>query len=105
MSSKLQIHRQELSVEPELADLERAALPCTTTCRATITARRHTQYISNRFRDALIVDGTYFIDAGKSSHEVKVGIEVQKFQPEIGTLTTRWATTDTYGGEPYRRYT
>ncbi len=104
MSSKLQIHRQELSVNPTSPTWNERPYQYDYVSGYYYGAPS-SQYISNRFRDALLVDGTYFLDAGKSSHEIKVGIEVQKFEPQIGTYHNEMGYTYTYGGEPYRRYT
>ncbi len=76
-----------------------------TTPGSIVTVQRTISTLPLRYRDALLVDGTYFIDAGKSSHELKVGVDVQKFNPNIGTIRNPMGRNYTWDGEPYFRYT
>ena len=102
MSSKLQIHRQELNTEPKSPTWNQAPYQYDYTWVYNYGAP-WTHYISERYRDALLVDGTYFIGTGGSSHEIKAGIDIQRSAPNAGTWHNQMGYVHTDNGVPYTR--
>jgi hypothetical protein len=86
MSGKLQIHRQELNVEPD-SPLWGTDVPnIDDNWWGYNYGAPADHYQSLRYRDGLLIDGTYFYDSGEHSHQFKGGIEYLDNHPEVGTI-------------------
>lgn len=61
-------------------------------------------YHSMRARDGLLTSGSYFLDAGTSTHQLKAGLEVMYLKPDQGTLHNPAGQYTLNNGVPVRRF-
>ena len=103
MEAKYQNHKQELNVDPQETGFNPGVNPAFTDRNTGFyTGAASYQYQSKRDREGILLTGSWFLDAGNSSHQLKGGVEYLALKPDAGRIYSDLYRTR--GTTPNSRY-